>query len=79
MSARENAKIRLSNLTEGRDCQYKRHQYIFFNVTPEERKVLLTTLQNCKFNDEQDALLTACVTIQSIQQRRSRNGDIIEI
>ena len=36
VSARENAKIkRLSNFTEGRDCQCKRHK-CFLNVTPEK-------------------------------------------
>ena len=63
--ARENAKIkRLSNFTEGRESQCKIHKCVF-NVTLEKRKALRTTLQNCKYKNKHDALITTCVTVQS--------------
>lgn len=72
ISARKSAKIqRLSTFEEGPDCECKRFR-CFENVISQERDTLRITLKSCASKDEQDALLSTCITVQPIQRRRPR-------
>lgn len=75
ISSRESCKRqKLSSHKTGPDCKCSRHK-CFQNVTLSERETLIEMINSRKTKDEQDALLSTCIHLESIERRRPRKDE----